>query len=255
MQKKALSQSGAPRALLEAAVNGYHNQLRSLPPEAAVGCLMAALRDVAQDYGARQAVPEETFTECVRIARRKFGGLGIEEFREAYRMWAAGELNLRKGEAEMYGGQFNAAQLGKVMAAYLELRKTALGAYLRELEAYRQEQEKAGKAERLKREYEENFERKLRAFRPPSWREVPAHWFETAWKKGLIRLSPAEQEETLSAARALARREAEAEKENAGVFQRNQMEKLLRGEELEGRAKTIARKLALFQKFYQNQQP
>ncbi|MCB0547876.1 MAG: hypothetical protein KDD19_09820 [Phaeodactylibacter sp.] len=225
-----------------------------MPMEEAFARLMVALREVAQDYGARQAVLEETFTECVRITRKKFAGLGIEEIREAYRMWAAGELNLRKGEAEMYGGQFNAAQLGKVLAAYMEQRRVALGAYLRELEDYYREQEKANKKERLKREYEENFERNLRDFQPKSWREVPFHWFETAWKRGLIRLTETEQVKVLAQARALALEEAEEEKEKANIFQRKQVEKLAEGEGLEGRAKTIARKLALFQKFYQNQQ-
>lgn len=249
-----MSQSGASPVLLDAAITGYHNQLRHMPMEEAFARLMVALREVAQDYGARQAVLEETFTECVRITRKKFAGLGIEEIREAYRMWAAGELNLRKGEAEMYGGQFNAAQLGKVLAAYMEQRRAALGAYLRELEAYHREQEKASKKERLKREYEENFERILRGFQPKSWREVPFHWFETAWKRGLIRLTETEQVEVLAQARALALEEAEEEKEKANIFQRKQIEKLAEGEGLEGRAKTIARKLALFQKFYQNQQ-
>ena len=250
-----MSQSGASPALLEAAVNGYHNQLRHMPPEEAFGRLMIALREVAQDYGARQAVLEETFTECVRITRKKFAGLGIEEIREAYRMWAAGELNLRKGEAEMYGGQFNAAQLGKVLAGYMEARKAALGAYLRELEAYQREQERASKAERLRQEYEEDFEKNLRALQPKSWQEVPFHWFETAWKRRLIRLTEAEQQELLAGARALALEEAEKEKEGASIFQRQQVEKLIQGEGLEERAKTIARKLALFRKFYQNQQP
>ena len=249
-----MSQSGVSPALLDAAINGYHNQLRHMPAEKAFARLMMAIKEVAQDYGARQAVLEETFTECVRITRKKFAGLGIGEVREAYRMWAAGELNMRKGEAEMYGGQFNAAQLGKVLAAYMEQRRVALGAYLRELEAYYRKQERASKKERLKREYEENFERNLRAFQPASWREVPFHWFETAWKRGLIRLTKTEQEEVLSQARILALEEAEEEKEKAGTFQRRQIEKLIEGEELEERAKTIARKLALYQKFYQNQQ-
>ena len=250
-----MSQSGASPALLEAAIDGYHNQLRHMPPEEAFGRLMIALREAAQHYGARQPVLEGTFTECVRITRKKFAGLGIEEIREAYRMWAAGELNLRKGEAEMYGGQFNAAQLGKVLAAYMEQRKAALGAYLRELEAYQREQERANKAERLRQEYEEGFEKNLRAFQPKTWREIPFHWFETAWKRGLIRLTEAERQELLADARALALEEAEEEKEGAGIFQRKQVEKLIQGEGLEGRAKTIARKLALFRKFYQNKQP
>ncbi|MCB9288890.1 MAG: hypothetical protein H6560_16400 [Lewinellaceae bacterium] len=127
MRKKALSQSGVSPALLDATINGYHNQLRHMPAEKAFARLMMAIKEVAQDYGARQAVLEETFTECVRITRKKFAGLGIGEVREAYRMWAAGELNMRKGEAEMYGGQFNAAQLGKVLAAYMEQRRVALG--------------------------------------------------------------------------------------------------------------------------------
>ena len=54
---------------------------------------------------------------------------------------------------------------------------------------------------------------------------------------------------------ALALEEAEKEKEGASIFQRQQVEKLIQGDGLEERAKTIARKLALFRKFYQNKQP
>ena len=82
--------------------------------------LAATLAFVAREYGATKEIPAETLGECVKLVMRKFGALGIQEIREAYRMAAAGEI---KPEQKMWGGIFNAAQLGSVLTTYQNHRK------------------------------------------------------------------------------------------------------------------------------------
>lgn len=86
------------------------------------------VRHVANAFGGRTAVDSATLKECVKIARSSFKKLGLPEITEAYRLWAAQKFTA----LEMYGGQFNATQFGRVLSAYVRYRGTISNAIARE---------------------------------------------------------------------------------------------------------------------------
>jgi len=237
---------------------GYNAQLRNIDRAFAACAVQVELERVAESYGARQDIPDTVFSECTQLVLSKFSGLGANEIREAYRMKAAGELeSIPKGRGEMWGGSFNADQLGAVLTAYMEQRRKALGAYLR----HKQEEMEAAEKARIKQRQQEAFDREFPALiakmqeNAKDWRDCPFWLFEAAWKRGLIRLEPGEKESILEDARQLARLEAQnayAEAEEAGglgVFRMRELRKAIEDEKsIEARARTIARQITLYRK-------
>lgn len=223
-------------------------------PARQVAEIEAQVKFICESYGARVKVGKEPLKEAARIVREKFAFIAPEEITEAYRLWACGEI--QAPGAEMYGGQFNAAQLGKILSAYCEKRRPLIGAYLRELQREEWEQKKAGHANAWREHYENNFEeaiRKLKA-RAKGWQDVGAHLYATALRRGLIRFGPGEAQQVYEEALQCAREEAKAAYEkgrNGGhsFFQLRELEKAMADEKsIEERAREIARKISVFRK-------
>lgn len=205
---------------------------------------------VARTYGARTPPSPETIAEAVQVIRRNFSYISVAEIREAYRLWAAGEINAGTG-AEMYGGEINAANVGKVVSAYCEHRRLALAAYLRARQEADEDRREAERKNRLRKEYEDNFESMLARARASftDWRDVPLHWFDTCRRRGMIQFEPGEAEEILEDARALA--DIENEEAKAEAKDPIQFAALVRRAEsgdLKSRAKVIARKISVYRK-------
>lgn len=240
-------ETGLPGQLIETAVAGYYNQIRKLEPLRAKILTVKELSEVAGEYGARHDIAEKVLQEAARLVVQKFPFLGLHEIREAYRMWATGDIQV-KG-AEMYGGEFNAAQVGKILSAYNEQRKKALAEYLRHRMEEMERRERELRAEKARQEYEENFERLLSECTAEDWRDVPHHWFGTAWRRGMIELSLEEIEDIKRDALQLAEIELQNEKEETGSpFARNNLEKYIKDGGVEERARTIAMKITVFRK-------
>lgn len=237
---------------------GYACQVRHMDKARAAGMIQIELERVAASYGARQDIGEGVFSECTQIIISKFPGIGVNEIREAYRMKAAGELeSLPKGKGEMWGGVFNAEQLGAVLAAYMQQRRKALAAYLRHKAEVMEAAEKEAIRERQRSEFERAFPALIEKMKEEAkdWRDCPFYLFEASWKRGLIRLEEGEKESIMEDARQLARMEAEnayAEAEESGgrgIFRMRELRKAMEDERgIEARAKTIARQLTLYRK-------
>lgn len=218
----------------------------------AAATLQVELHKVAEAYGARSEIGREAMRECIHLLLTKFGAIGAHEIREAYRMKVAGELEMPKGKGEMWGGEWNASQLGEVMAAYMEHRRRALTAYNR----LRHEQEEAARkeviAERQRAEFLRRFpERVAEAAKAADWRAIPEYIFDKCLADGIISFAPGEGQAILEDARELARIEHEDEMQQAmevGKVMELQRLRLIGDAGLEARAKVIARKLSLFRK-------
>jgi len=255
LESKAAYNSDQPVALVQSAVRGSLAQIRHMEPSAATALLQIELHRVAEAYGARSEIGREAMRECIHLMLAKFGALGAHEIREAYRMKAAGELHMPKGKGEMWGGEWNANQLGEVLAAYMEQRRLALTAYNR----LRHEQEEAARKEALAEKQRAEFlrrfpERVEEARGADDWRKVPEYIFDKCLADGLIKFAPGEGQAILEDARELARLEHENEIEEAIQAGRPLLIRHLRNlepEDLEGRARVIARKLSLFRKLKQ----
>lgn len=238
---------------------GYACQVRHMDKARAAGMIQIELERVAASYGARQDIGEGVFSECTQLVISKFPGLGVNEIREAYRMKAAGELeSLPKGKGEMWGGVFDAGQLGAVLSAYMEQRRKALGAYLRR----RQEDAEKAEKERNARERQAEFDRRFPDIiarmqaSAKDWRDCPAHLYEGAKRRGLFRFdSIQEAHDIFQDALALARLEKEGayqealERGGAGMFRLRELKLEASSQEgIESRAKVIARQITLFRK-------
>jgi hypothetical protein len=229
-------------------VSGYHNKVRDLSEVEQNAFASLAVTYVSKSYGARVTVSKEVLNECIQIFLDNFNQLGVEEIKEAYRLWSIDQLNI-KGSAEMYGGEFNAAQFGKIMAAYVEYRMTILGAYLNARAIEKREKEKAEVMERRK-------EKNLKTFRYDwdmsdadsfqGWRDVPGWWFDIARGNGWIKLTKDQYTKIWERAQWIASLEIEKENgEETNVF------KKVLGDALEqkkqARAKVIAGQIAVFE--------
>ena len=224
-------------------------------PATADAEIMRQIKEVSTTYGARDLVKDYILDECVTLIKQRFPYIALPEIKEAYRLWAAGELDLKKGEAEMYGGQFNAAQIGKILGAYAKKRKAVIGRYLSAKEDAKREQEKNEVKERQKKYFYENFETLLNdnIQKAEDWRQVGEYFFNEAWRRKIITLTPQEQAEIKADAKALAEMEVQNEYAEAqgaaNVFRIRELRKAVEDTAgLEARAKVIARKLTLFRK-------
>jgi hypothetical protein len=221
-----------------------------MEPEQALGQITAKLMLTSQAYGARKEIHPIVMAEAVHFVAEKFKMLGPDEITEAYRMKAAGELEMPAGKGEMWAGEFSVQQLGEVLAAYLAHRRKVLAAYNKAESERQQVTEQHLRRERMQAEYEANFERNLAQNKIEDWRGVPVHWYDTARRRKMLPLTSEEAQEILEDARQLARIEAqEALTEAKTIWEQAAASKAAAdGESMEERAKIIARKLSVFRK-------
>ena len=229
--------TGQPLSWVEFLAECMDRQIRKLDQVHAKGRLIVELPQIAREYGARFDLPENVLTECIFLICEKFNHLAVEEIREAYREFAAGEIEI-KG-AEMYGGEFNAAQLGKVLTAYSETRRTAAAAILREKQEAEEAARREAQSKALREAFESGFELALYTARTKakSWQDIPAFWFDACRQRGWLKLTVEEAENTLSRSRLIAQNEEQTDL-------RSMFEKVANTDE---RAKVIARKLTVFE--------
>lgn len=174
-------------------MRGYGAQIRKM--EDSNGAVAAALMQLAKDYGNRHEIEPEVMKEAVRLVQQKFGWLGVDEIREAYRQHAAGEIKTKAGE--MYGGEFNARQVGAILEAYNEKRKKIVADYINERTAQIEKVKAERKRAKQKEEFEANLMNSLRAARakqlPVS--SVPEFWHDSLLSRGVLNYTKQEKKD------------------------------------------------------------
>lgn len=257
------NRTGASMVRVEEVIQAYGCQIRHLPGistlpadeaeeqirKASLAQVMTEIAQVARSYGARVAIPPEVYTECVRLVLDRFAFLSLDEIRISYRMWSAGEIKA-KG-AEMYGGEFNAAQLGKVLAAYAAHRKPILGNYLRlDGDAKRKTQTDA-RAKRLKQQFDEQFPLLIEQaiINKISWEEVPAFWYHAALDRGMFEVDIEEMHRTKALAKRMTLIIAKRGEDVAAVLHSTFSPS---ENSFENRVKVNARKITVYRKLIKN---
>lgn len=205
--QKIADRIGQPASYVEQVAAWRQSPIRSMDQLRAKGMLIIEIPQIAREYGTRYDLPENVLTECIFLVTEKFSHLAIEEIREAYRQYASGEIQA-KG-AEMYGGEFSASQLGKILTAYTEKRQTTLAAIIR---AQSEEAEKQAAIERdakLRAEFDATFRDRLIAASETakSWQDIPAFWFWACYNRGWLKITVSEAEAILQRARIIAENE------------------------------------------------
>jgi len=233
-------------------LRGRSKPLRNDQPEAAALMVSAFLADLANKYGARVDAETPEIQEATVNIIQRFGFLGLNEIAEAYRQWANNEIEVTG--AEMYGGEFNARQVGLIISAYNENRRKLVAAYLTEKAAYEEEKRRAQKSAKEQAQFETNFFYELMQARYEKrpWNKIPSAWYDFANARGWIRLEPGEKTEAWNQA------VDEYEKEKRALIENERNTKgmrratqLLREMEAKGgndRVKAIAKKLLIHKK-------
>ena len=111
---------GGNAAFCEEVATGCANPIRKLDQKIAEKALLALLPQLSGLFGARVRIERNILARCVKIVLKRFAHLGLNELRQAYEMYYAGEL--AAPGAEMYGGIFNAGNMSKILAAYSDHR-------------------------------------------------------------------------------------------------------------------------------------
>lgn len=233
-------------------ITAYNDQIRHLPAAnetekaASLSKIMIVVGQVARDYGANHAIHPDTYQECVKLVLDKFSYLSLSEIRAAYRMYSAGEIKA-KG-ADMYGGKFNAAQLGKILAAYSADRKPILGNYLRMKEDQTFKEKQTARDEMLKQRFESTFLPMIEKAREEyiTFEQVPEYWYKSALDRGLFSITSEEGKQI----------KALADKVTVFISQQERAANLLAAVKspgnFESRSKVIARKIAVWEKLIRN---
>jgi hypothetical protein len=158
--------------------------------------LLVSIEYISRNYGARVQVSEEMQDECATLIEQQFGDFSITEIVQAYRLWAAGKIDA----LEMYGGQFNVTQLGRVLASYRVYRFDINQALAREKNNAEAEARKVERNEQHREDHRRklcNFPETVQAaivnerYKSPS--QIPITWYAFAEAHNMIEFLPGEK--------------------------------------------------------------
>lgn len=222
-------------------------QIRRTQPESTIE-LNKELKLLTSEYGTRQAIPEHVMEEAVRFVLEKFSQLGVKEIRAAYRAWASDQIEVEN--AEIYGGVFNIRQLGSVLSGWVVYRNRIIAAYERQKSNDEIERKAAERAEKWKTDFEVNFPLEIEALKKTaeSWKDVPAYFYDAIQKRWPIKFKPGEAAAIMKEAEQVADLDIEKAKSEALADISKRIEfNAVQSSKVE-RAKTIAQKMAVFNK-------
>ena len=226
--------------------------IRSLDISAVLKYLAIRLRTVAKAYGARMEIDEETLTICQELILEEFKNLGIDEIEKAYFLWSAGKLETYG--AEMFGGQFSAAQLGKVLAAYEKRRKKIVAQIIIEQEKMREMEQKAAKIEKLKGSFEANLIEAIEKGKLNfvKWEQIPVWWWASIKERGWVKFERGEAMKIFVEAQGLAKQK-KIENSDNNKFARltNRFDNIVEFD-LKSQQRNIAGQLTIWKKIINN---
>ena len=207
--------------------------------------IISNLNAVAGAYGAREKLDKETISAAVDFVRQHFAFLAAPEIQKAYEMNAAGLLEER---AETWGGRFSVDQLGKILSNYTNHRRRLMAAYIRETEAIREAERQAEREEAMRQQFEDVFLQKMEFVKEhgTSWEDVPEFWYDELKKRGAVRMTKQKGEDYYQKALEVATKAAREQNELALLTPPEQRFKEVFKIEPESYAKTVARKMVVF---------
>lgn len=251
LSKTVSEKTGCTKLKASVVMQGHESQLRKMDSIHAIKELTIHIPLIAKEYGARFDLSPNVVQEAIRLILKKFGKLGLIEIREAYREFASGETKILG--AEMYGGEFNVANLGKVLTAYCENRSKVLAELLKQKSEAETELIEAEKHKSRQKEFDKSFPKLVMEKRLEfeKWSDVPVFWYKIILSKGWISFEEGEANEIFEEAKSIAKielRKKELERSQVSIQELFKM-KIPTEEEL---SKIIARQLTIFKKVVQD---
>ncbi|NDG19887.1 MAG: hypothetical protein EB117_16710 [Betaproteobacteria bacterium] len=185
---------------------------------------------------------KEYYMETADYIGRNYKLISPEEIRTAFELYSTSQLDL--DEDVKFYGKINIHTLGKIINSYILWRNKI---------TYVIEKEKAEKLEQdilekkreiLSREYDKDFENKLKNFTSDDFNDVPIYWYDIAVRLGYLNWEEGEKEKLWEEAKQLALQEKP--ESDAMIDRKAHLKKIAEGNI--PRARVIAFKLAVFKK-------
>lgn len=241
--------AGYSSAVIESVSVGYECQVRHLDVDHQDTLVAAAIRQFAESYGSRKKISDEVLAECIELIIDHFGKIGLIEIRTAYQLWAMRVIN----GAEMWGGEFNALQLGRVLSDYVQYRQKVVNQFITRrdeiTERERKERERIDKTQATINNFPQELNKARANSENRTWQQVLGNWYKLAEYHGYLQLTEEEKRPYWEQGKKQARIEIEAEVNRLFKSKRN-TEARAHKKEYEGfsdsfirRAKAIAEKM------------
>jgi hypothetical protein len=185
---------------------------------------------------------KEYYMETADYIGRNYKLISPEEIKTAFELYSTEKLDL-DDDIKFYG-KINIHTLGKIINAYISWRNKITYQIEKEKEEQLEQDILLKKREILSREYDKDFENKLKNFKSENYNDVPIHWYEMAERLGYLNWAEGEKETLWEEAKLLALNE-KPDSDNL-IDRKSHMRKIAEGNL--PRARTIAYKLAVYKK-------
>lgn len=228
---------------------GMEMPIRRMEQGEARQAITRAITAVCSTMGLESPAPD-SLAIAVDTVQKRFASIGANEILTAFQLYADGTLEV---ESKFYA-RLNLKTLGEVLAAYVEYRRDTAAAIIRSRdEAERTESE--AKAEAAKKAaYDAAFPAMLQGFLS-QWQDIPPHWYESAIRLGLMaEPDTATKKAVFEKAKEIAANEMAKEAgEHSNIFAYRHALRLLEdGVSVEARAISVAKKLVVWQHFFES---
>jgi hypothetical protein len=190
---------------------------------------------------------QEFEDEAIDLIKKKFGMLGVNEIKEAFRL---ASVNVISSDMRAFHGRINTQVIGNVLSSYLEYRKPIAAEILR-MKTQQQKEEEEEKAQLDMIEYQKKvlewFESKEL---PKDIYDCPFYFFDTLAELSLIEITKEQKHEYFRKAKVLRLNEIEQSKRRTGTIDEIQKANRLLSQTMEGDENAIitniAKRIALY---------
>jgi len=185
---------------------------------------------------------KEYYMEVADHIGRNYKLLAPEELRTTFELYSTQQLEL--DEDLKFYGKVNLHTLGKIINSYMLWRNKITYQIEKEKQDKLDEDILLKKREIMSREYDKDFENKLKNFKSENFDDVPIYWYDTANRLGYLTWEEGEKQALWEEAKQIA---LEEKPDSDNIYDRKaHMKKIAEGNI--PRAKVIAYKLAVFKK-------
>ena len=228
---------------------GMEMPIRRMEQGEARQAVSRAITAVCSTMGLESPAPD-ALAIAVDTVQKRFASIGANEILTAFQLYADGTLEV---EGKFYA-RLNLKTLGEVLAAYVEYRRETAAAIIRSRdEAERTEHEAKVQAEK-KAAYDAAFPAMLKGF-SGQWQDIPPHWYDTALRLEMMpEPDTATKKVVFEKAKEIAANEVAREAgEHSNIFAYRHALRLLEdGVSVEARAISVAKKLVVWQHFFES---
>jgi len=228
---------------------GMEMPIRRMEQGEARQAVTRAITAVCSTMGLESPAPD-ALAIAVDTVQKRFASIGANEILTAFQLYADGTLEV---DSKFYA-RLNLKTLGEVLAAYIEYRRDTAAAILRARHEAERIQEDAKAEATKKAEYDKAFPSLLNNF-AGQWQDIPPHWYESAIRLRLMaEPDTATKKAVFEKAKEIAANEVAREAgEHSNIFAYRHALRLLEdGVSVEARAISVAKKLVVWQHFFES---